>query len=716
MHRLFAAVPLTLIALIVAGCANSSSNGSNNGLSATNPTSGNLPGTSGTTPLRTDFRALFVAPDPGPPTVAPVLPYPTDLYFSGSNDGTLNLPANSLQPGVAAINELDGYSTTATIVARFSGPIDPASLTAASVRVLRVVVDNTTKATVGVSGVLGFGTDFSATVNPDPATGGSQLVITPLRPLVPSSGTTNVGYLVVLTNGIRSTSGAAANADTNFEQIKAALPTCASITNATLNGICRLVGAHFAIATNPAVLGLNPANIVLTFSFSTQNTRDTLNIVAQQIGAAPPRPIVARPTGLTTAQALPGLQGKANVFAGTLQIPYYLNRAQPLTGTWLAAGPPPAPLSQTSRALTRFNPVPAVTESLTIPVLFTVPNAASAAGATPPPGGWRVAIFQHGITGNRTQMLPLADAFADAGFVVVAIDQPLHGLTAPTNPLYASPMNPLYGGTAPPGASSYERTFDLDLVNNATGAAGPDGQIDPSGTHFINLASLLTSRDNLRQAAADLVTLTRAIPQLDFNGDATPDVNGARIHFVGHSLGGIVGTVYAALPSAVRSITGAMPGGGVAQLLRDSPTFGPRILAGLAAQGLPSTALDQFFRDAQNAVDSGDPLNYIAVAAGLRPYHLIQVVGNGTTVLPDQVVPNSATQRLIVAGNLTRVSTPGPNAVSRGFVNFIAGDHGSILSPAASLAATVEMQTQTVTFAASDGALIAIANPTVIQP
>ena len=99
----------------------------------------------------------------------------------------------------------------------------------------------------------------------------------------------------------------------------------------------------------------------------------------------------------------------------------------------------------------------------------------------------------------------------------------------------------------------------------------------------------------------------------------------------------------------------------------------------------------------------------------LRPYHLIQIVGGGA-VLPDQVVPNAATQRLIIAAGLAKVSTAGPNAVSRGYVNFIAGDHGSILSPAASLAALIEIQRQVVTFAVTDGATILISNPAVIQP
>jgi hypothetical protein len=56
-------------------------------------------------------------------------------------------------------------------------------------------------------------------------------------------------------------------------------------------------------------------------------------------------------------------------------------------------------------------------------------------------------------------------------------------------------------------------------------------------------------------------------------------------------------------------------------------------------------------------------------------------------------------------------------------VQFTAGDHGSILDPTASAAATVEMQTEMVVFAVGnplvplpgDGALILISDPTVVK-
>ena len=79
-----------------------------------------------------------------------------------------------------------------------------------------------------------------------------------------------------------------------------------------------------------------------------------------------------------------------------------------------------------------------------------------------------------------------------------------------------------------------------------------------------------------------------------------------------------------------------------------------RINAGLGAQGLvPGTSLyAQYFRDVQNIVDAGDPLNFVTVAAQQRSIYFQQMVGDAAAVpavLPDQVIPNSATQRLITA-------------------------------------------------------------------
>jgi hypothetical protein len=652
---------------LLVGCSGSSSDG----IGPTDPTSGN--GDPGGSTGVGDFHPNFVP-------LSGVLPYPTDLYFAGSTDGTLNLPTTPFLPNAATINALDGFSTNASATVRFSAPIDAATISPASVIALEVDVDNATKATVGVRRPLVYGTDFTARVAATTDSGGATLEIVPLKPLTPSSGATNVGYLVYLTSGLEDTSGNAATPDRDYLAIKDAQPTCAALTG-TLNSICLLTGAHLAIAD---AIALPRDAIVLSWSFSTQATEDTMGYAAQ---LTPPASLGVVPTGLTLQALNPQLPPIADVYVGQLAITYYLDPAAPLTGRWEAApGGPGVP----STNLTRFNPVPvAKAENLPIPAFVTVPNAAS--GQSKPVAGWPVIVFQHGITGNRVQAAAIAGAYASQGFVVASIDLALHGITDTTSPLYQA------------GA---ERTFDLDV----------DGEpgIDSSGSYFINLSSLLTTRDNLRQSALDIIQLVGALPALDLDGDTVPDIDGTRIQFAGLSLGAMVGTVANATPIPTLSAYLNAPGGGLASLVQESETFGPIIDDGLAQNGLlpGMTLYDQFFRDAQTAVDSGDPLNYIDNAVAARPVLLTQV-------LNDTVVPNSATQRLVNATAFLKTAAPGLNPVAAGtgtWVHFTSGSHGSLLSPAASLAVTTEMQTHAASLAASGGAAFAITNPAILEP
>ena len=716
MEKLIAA-GMVSVALLVGGC----SGGGHGTVGTANLTGFNGNPGGSTPPTQPSASTALFHPAAG------VLPYPTDLYFFGSTDGTLNIqPANALMPNQAAINALDGFSTTAVIRERFGGALNPASFTAASIIIIPVTTDNLTKATTGVLGApLVLNTDFSAGLGTEAGVGPTILEIKPLHPLLPStclSGgmflgpncATGTGYLVFLMDGITDSSGNHAVPDTDYAAIKAALPSCAAISDATLHGICQLTGAHMLIAQG---VGLNPAHIVLSFSFTTESTVDTLALISATATAQ--TITVQHPPGFTTAALGLGLPGHADLYVGVLSVPYYSSKTAPLTEYWHA---PPFPLDTTSTFVTRFNPLPVPTATLQIPVLVSVPNATSlyvmGGGTVPPAGGWPLLIFQHGITRNREDMFAVADSFADHGFVVVAIDLPLHGITSQTDPLYAAGANPLYAGLGLPASGSIERTFDLDVVNNTTLAPGPDGLIDPSGASFINLTSLLTARDNLRESVADLITLARSLPHLTLG--AAGSVNPAAIHYLGHSLGGIVGgTFMGVIPAAqVGTATLAMPGGEVAQLLRDSPTFAPVINAGLAASGLQqgTTLYEQFFRDAQTVVDAGDPINFIALATTNHPIHVIQVAGSATS-LPDQVVPNSATQRLILAGGLTQVHPPGAAGTSplHVYVNFTAGSHGSILDPTSSPAATTEMQTEAIAFALTSGTQLPVSALAPVQ-
>ncbi len=734
MKRLSAAAVIYIAALAAVGC--SSSTGNSPDVQPTNPTTGNLnPGGGATAPAPAVTAALY-QPAQG------IFPFPNDLYFSGTADGTINIqPANGLIPNQAGLNALDGWSTTAPIRIRFGGALNPASFSTANIRVYQVTVSNTNKAVAGFTRPLTYGTEFSANIAADTSVGNTILEIRPLVPLTPSAGPATptspvplgTGYLVVLTNGIQMASGTAATADVDYSSIKTTLgPTvnpanCATLPNAPMQGACGFTASHFAVAASPALgaLALNPANIIVSFHFTTVATRDTLRALGLMIfNPAAPVPAIAINPAVSIPLNLinPALPGIANARFGTVTVPYYSPIATPqapggistdstiLRRAWTAAAAPPAPLTDplNERNLTRFNPVPALVANKAIPLLVTVPNGTGPNG-TKPANGWPVVIFQHGITRDRSDAFALAGAMAQAGWVVAAVDLPLHGITSTTSPLYQA---------------SNEQTFNLDIIVNATGAAGPDGIIDPTGTQFINLVYPLASRDNLRQGVVNLLALTRALPTLDLdNNPATVDIDGTRIAFVGQSLGSIVGITYGSVlpnPALTPTMTFSVPGGGVAQLLQDSPTFGPRVNAGLQSQGLlPGTSLyAQYFRDVQNIIDAGDPLNFVASTVAQRTIYFQQVVGGSGSPasLPDQVIPNSATARLIAAAGaaLPRV-VPGTPRVGSGYVNFVAGDHGSLLSPTASAATTVEMQTETAAFTVT-GNTINVVNAAVVQP
>ena len=776
--RIFHAATLAVAALWLGACSAPSSQAPG----PTNPLSGN--NQPGGQPPPATFRPQF---DP----LHGLLPYPSDLYLNGSTDGTVNLPALQIWPNAPSVNALDGFSTNGRITVTFSAPIDPASITPASVIMIETRVRTIATATtvarvpVGFRRVLTPGVDYTASVSTAADAFGQVLEIKPLKPLNPSTGGAVVGappgfideaggfgYLVILTTGIKSApaaGGANAAPDAAFAALETVIGTppnpanCAAIADPTTNGLCQQIAPQLALAAG--VTGILPPSIALTFSFTTQATRDTLVQMATAIQQANPLALAQAaqlgvfaapgPGGiLTTHDINPLLPGLANVYVGTITLPYYLptpadatvaNPAPPLNGQWLSATPvsllpgvdcsvAPAPAACTS-FVTRYNPIPAKTHDVTIPVLVTLPKFVLVGGApvpaVKPNGGWPVVIFIHGITRSRADMLAIADAYASVGIAVIAIDLPLHGIR-PTDAAAALRL---------PGVT--ERTFDVNYVNNTTlqppAEPGNDpANIDPSGANFIQIASPITSRDNLREGIIDELTLAAVLPfTVALNPPAAPGgppvpigapvIDGTKIQVAGQSLGSIAGITIASLPSSIKGFALSVPGGGIAQLLLDSATFGPPIGGAVAAQLGPDTLLFRaFFRDAQAAADAGDPINHITAAVANKSLLIHKVVN-------DQVIPNSATDRLFLTAGagLTQMSkaaigfcpvTPPPPAgfgtstcPGNSYVTFTVGSHGSLLDPTASLAVTSEMQREFVGFAFSNGAAFPVFDTTNIQ-
>lgn len=680
-----------------------------------------------------------------PVAASATVPFPFDGFFAGATDPTLNIPNPSNAPFVTQANLLDGFSTTASLFTDLLGPVDFDTLDEG----LRLIDSATGQ-------VLVQGIDYtvqgSVATSQNPISGAeepissfrSRILIEPLKPLAPATR-----YIVVLTREILSSDGVPAEPAELFRVVRSATPVAEQNVQAltaltpTQKATLETVRTDLIrpIVSALASFGIAEENIVLAWSFTTQSVSNTLDRLQAQSTATT---LGLRNTGLTLANLDAALPAVANVYAGSIALPYYLSvpaaedPTAPLTSFWLADAARPdvsktflgnpcgafvavAGLSP-SVSTTACFPDPVKQADVTVPVLVTVPNANS--GHAMPEGGWPTVIFQHGITGNRSQMLAIAPALSLAGFAVVAIDLPLHGIT-PQDSTAALRINGVP-----------ERTFDVDYVDNSTGAAGPDAAVDASGTHFINLSSLITSRDNLRQAVSDLIVLTKSVPGavlLDTGGAPESTRLSPQIRYVGHSLGGIVGGTLLGVDQTIGAATLAMPGGGIAKLLDASKTFGPRIAAGLAASGLTegSDDYETFERFAQTLVDSADPINYAVSAATRHPIHLIEVIN-------DKVVPNVAEagaanehyDRVTISGYLSGtgplyqtmgLAVQGPldvplaapeillgPAARNNAVVFSQGDHGSILSPAASAAAMQEMQRQTASFLASNGLCLPI--------
>lgn len=655
-----------------------------------------------------------------------VIPFPNNILFAGSLDGTINIPvddANNLADPQVAINGMDGFSTISPISTGFTVAFDEATLLGA-VRLFEVTLMG--GAVSSVDAELVFGADFG-TAQSTATDGSSTLVILPLKPLKPKQS-----YMPVVTTILKSVDGrdASTSASYSITQILTPLHTTGNSNFLTLSDEQAVSLEPLRQATNAAEAALlifttanNPvitsSEIIISWNFTTQSITDVLAQVETDVIATTPA-AAFNPTPIV----VPGVA--ADIYVGALTIPYYLtvaagvNDPTPLGSFWQG-------MAGSNLAYQTANLSPTVTSTHAIPVLLSTP-AGGCGGACP------VIIFQHGITQNRTNLLAIADGMAAAGFAVIGIDMPMHGVTG----------NETDGTAGFKDTVNGERTFDIDLVTQDSAgniiASIPDGITDSSGRHFINLTNLQNSRDNLRQSVSDLMALRFALAAIDFNaGAADGDLDTTDVKFLGHSLGGIVGLTFLAIDTqGMGDAVIAMAGGGIAKLLDGSASIGPSIAAGLAVNGVIKGTADfeAFLGATQTVIDSGDPINHTAAAATGRGILFYEVVGGLNNNPPsDLVVPNSVpdnndtnntvpgllsgTNPLVGVDSLNPglglahtgvAGLAGPNALA--LIRFSEGDHGSILSPATSVNVTITMQTDAATFFATGNVSVSI--PSVI--
>lgn len=727
-------------------------------------------------------RILF---DPG----QGVLPLPNDLLLAGTPDGTFEAPdevagrmAGNVDLGnpAVALGVADGWSTMLPMQLSLA-MVDGATIDASTVNATTVVMLETVTPPVnpadmsscidappfntlppglpcGVSAPLAFGTDFIAIAGED------TITISPITPL--DEDTT---YVVALLDGIMDSRGEPIRGSTLYEQVtrgdiditfdgldslQDAINLYESLVDLSLDGDGS-ADALFSAAWTTASVG----DVVATATTILANTPPSITEVAASPAVTVEQAFIAQGQLPPEAAGTTALQF-ADLYTASIALPYYsgtpADGSDPLANNWSArcdnpiviagateAGALPAAIEpnnticsminpalgdfglDTERYLTKFNPVPAVRDNVTLEVQITVPNVGTAFAAGP----WPVVILQHGITANKETMLAVTGLLAREGFATFAIDHPLHG--------------------------------SRGLVSAAAG--GMEVNAGDDATVYMNLANLPAGRDNLRQSMADMLGLRMAIDN-DITGALTSaNFDTTQVHILGMSLGAISATGFSnlanslnlgpAIDLSVERVALSVPGGGIVPLLIESPSFGPlvqgSVLAGAAdpedatsvgsrfvgfiatnaaciENGAPNigcnfndfvATLDpaslaeinaliaQFAFAAQTIIDPADPNNYAAGLAELgTDIYVAEIVGDGINNLPDQVIPNqTVTPGLQFGGTeplvrLLGLASVGPSGIflgpDSGIVRFTDGAHGSLLDPTASAAVTAEMQRQ----------------------
>ncbi|AOE49383.1 hypothetical protein [Kangiella sediminilitoris] len=671
------------------------------------------------------------------------IPVPNDLLFSGTTDLTLNIPTDDptdMSDPSNAISGLDGWSTHAPFNIEFRGAIDGSTVVPGqTVRVFKVSVargetspgsgiPNPTGPVTGVERELQAGSEFVAVPNGPAAVG-----VVPLAPLEPQGS-----YMVIVTDGISDINGNPLVEDPQFAIAKSPDAIPEGSATAGLEPVRQLVNAMLAAAETG---GVERDNVVLAYQFTVQSVADAL-VASNSVYVNAASPLATSGNSsfsslMTDTTPFTGI-GAANLYKGQVSLPYLLsapsleNPTAPLNSQWVGAdmvptsqGLVPNPLAGAN--ITYANKLPQRTGEESVPLLVSIPKN------TQCPKPYPVMIFQHGLTSNRTAMLGIADTMASACTAVVSMDLPLHGI-AQDNAVHQGLQQAsggqigIFAGYTP--GSARERTFGVDYVVNGSSPTQPgqDGQPDASGTHFINLQNLLVSRDNIRQGVLDLLALESEIPNMDIDGDSTPDFDGSKISFMGYSLGGVVGSNYMALTADTKQGVLAGTTGSIAQFLNGSPAFGPVIRGGLsAASGVAvddpafvPEVLSPFLFAAQTVVDSGDPVNYAAIAiANNKPTLGVQIQTD--TVVPPVIeggplagaTPHAALFGLPVVTQTTQTS--------RASIKVSDGNHGTVLTPAGPngstefIEQTTLIQNAIAKFIASGGALVEITDPSLVE-
>lgn len=572
-----------------------------------------------------------------------------------TSDGTLGLPTSgndALTNPLAAMNTMDGWSTSMPIIMDFEGAGLADGFPTSGVYLLKLSGSLTSTTPPTVTQVLTQGTDFN--VLSSAASDTFTLVFS-------DSLDASSEYVLALSNELTDVNGDPVGMSASYASLKSMVTTYTEGSLAQAQQVTRGVEQIFAGANAAGAITLDKQDIIYSTWFTTQSVGDTLFATKgatatglggtglndvwkgsakadgvdlstaygmqfvstkdfttalnedtdfdKYIGGDDATAIAIAKGAINTMYAASG--ASVDVSEGFVQLPHYLEKgaanwnSQPfesampslakvsgalgdsaeqanMVAQLIAAGIDPTLLAtsqseqlkligldltlvdgtplDSERVITKYSPVPQVKSLETVEFLLFTPN-----GSDPS----NVVIYQHGITSAKENAYAFAYNLAQAGLAVLAIDLPIHG------------------------------TRSLDDLRSA----------NENVLAYLNLTNLPVARDNVRQSALDVMGLRASLAvssQANLLG-ASPlkgfDLTtGSQVKFLGHSLGGIVGTT--AVASSNRTLGSATAdalynfsaaaiensGGQISNLLLGSTEFGPQIKHNVALGASPDYA------------------------------------------------------------------------------------------------------------------------------
>lgn len=653
-------------------------------------------------------------------------PFPSNRYtvFDGTQRTLrrVNLPRPdcAVRPSdcadVAVLNTLDGFSTQPRITVPFTGDIDPATVTSDTVYLVNLGDTFTLRGfgeRVGINQVVW-----------DPAT--KTLAFQSDALLQQHSR-----YLVVITDGVKDANGRKIKSGGWGDEFGRAFGRDRD-------------GASYRHELRGAVQSQRHGRhkIVAATLFTTQSVSPELAKINRQIKHSQPGPI----------DFVLGNGGSVrSVFPTATLAGIAFNRQTSTAGPTPCAVPAcfvPTPVLATAPgavaavAYGRFTSPDYQTAAKVIPATGTLTGQPQPQGSNQlvvqvflpagakPAGGWPVALFGHGFTDSMYGApWTVAAVMASRGIATVSINVVGHGGGA------AGTLTVLQASAAPVIVPAGGRGIDQD----------GNGTIDSTeGVNAAAPATLLASRDGLRQTVIDYMQLVRQIERgVDIDGDGSTDLDANRIYYSGQSFGGIYGTILIGTEPNIKAGVPNVPGGSITEIARLSPAF--RILTGFALatrvptllnlpptptqpvplnfnenmplrdeapriNGVPGAMAIQAYLDrAQWATQAGNPVSYAPFIrkqplAGHAAKPVIFQVAKG-----DTTVPNPTSSAIVRAGGLADRTTYFRNdlafavnpAVGRNPHVFLSNVGNPIAAPYA-----IGAQQQIALFFASNGTLV----------